>query len=79
MNKKSRLVIDTILFDVIPYLIAAAVVAALIIYTPQLVIGTALGYAACTWQGKLVSTKDKVLKKLDELKTKRASSMPEDK
>ena len=79
MNKKSRLVVDTIIFDVIPYLIAAAVVAALIIYMPQLVIGIALGYAACTWQGKLVSTRDKVLKKLDELKTKHASSMPEDK
>ena len=79
MNKKSSLVVDTIIFDVVPYLIAAAVVAALIIYMPQLVIGIALGYAACMWQGKLVSTKDKVLKKLDELKSKHDSSTSEGK
>lgn len=79
MNKKSSLVVDTIVFDVVPYLIAAAIIAALIIYMPQLVIGIALGYAACTWQGKLVSTKNKVLEKIAELKSKHDSSMSESK
>lgn len=72
MNKKTKLVVDTIVFDVVPCLIAVAAVAALIVYMPQLVIGTVIGYAACTWQGKLVGAKDKVLKKLAELKTKQA-------
>lgn len=60
------MILDLIVYDVLPFAVALAVLVLLVVYVPTIFIGILLGYIGCKYQTKLVDMCDKLAEKVSE-------------